>query len=890
MRAAIIATVLCLSLIRSCFAQTTPGPTSRVETRIAPQGLCQALAKFAEARHIQVLYLTSALKGLRTSGASGELTADETLTRLLSGTALKYRYVDANAISIIAGSRHADPVRGASVGGPSKPRSHTTDDGNAATARKHSDPPEVPRRPRKRPATKNNPPALQEVIVTGTHINGGPPPSAPIITITRQDIEDSGYQSVEQVMSSLPENFASVGSGQTFDVASQSSASNDANGAAIDLNGLGFDSTLVLVNGHRLAPSGAAGAFTDISVIPLSAIERIEVMTEGASAIYGSDAIGGVVNFILKSHQRGAETSVEYGSVTHGGLMDYRVSQSAGGGWPGGSGLISYEYHKQTPLSSEDRTFSNLAPHYEPTDLLPGLVQNEIYGTATQSLDANTTLEGDVLYEHRDAHSSLMDTEPLTIASASQQFSGGVEISHRAAGGLATTARLTYGENDATSGDLLATDHDASKLVSISAGVTGRLFHIPSGQIKWAFGTEARREAFSIHESGLYASTVLPIDRSRMVYALYGEGRIPLWPGRRPGAHAAASLDLAARYEHYTDFGSTLDPMGGLAWEPTRWFRVRGTAGWSFRAPNFDELYGAQDALLVNSPVPNQAATSLVLFRTGSNPALKPEKSMEWTAGFDLLPGDSRLTASVTYFHIHFRDRIAAPNIPLLTALDQGSTYQSFIQPTPSVGQLTSLAGSAAQFTNVTAIPGYGPPGMVSDAIAIADDRLQNISALNVDGVDANVRRHGRLSRLTYSLGMEGSYLLRYEEVYLPGTAPLSLLNTFENPVNLRAKLTAGLGFHGLSLHGALNYTSHYHNTSGQLPYAIASWTTVNLGIAYQVPAWSYFSESRIQLSCTNCLNRLPPYTGTGGYVFAFDPLNASAMGRFASLEMQARW
>jgi iron complex outermembrane recepter protein len=890
MRAAIIAIVLCLSLIGSCRAQGAPRSTSRMETSIPPQSLRHALETFAQTRHIQVLYLTAALKGVRTSGASGELTVDETLVRLLRGTGLRYRYVDANAISIIAGGGQADSVTDASANESSTSQSRPTAEERTAAAGKHQDPPATPRQSKKQPAAKTQPPALQEVVVTGTHISGGPPPSAPIITITRQDIEDSGYQSVEQVMDALPENFASVGSEQNFGIATQDNAGNVASGAAVDLNGLGFDSTLVLVNGHRLAPGGSSNAFTDISVIPLDAIERIEVMTQGASAIYGSDAIGGVVNYILKSHEEGADTSLEYGSVTQGGLKDYRASQSAGDSWTGGSGLLSYEYQQQTPLSGEDRPFSSSAKSYEPSDLLPAFVQNDVYGTASQRIGENTTIESDVLYEHRDAQASLMDTEILQDDSSSDQFSAGTEVSHQMPDQWAATGRLDYGGNDLTYGNSLGTSYSRSRLLSFSTGMNGPLFEISSGAVEAAFGAQAQREAFSLSATGPLGPTIVPIGKSRAIYAVYGEGRIPLWRDRSSSGSRGASLDLAARYEHYTDFGSTLDPMAGLAWGPSRLFRVRGTAGSSFRAPNFDELYGAENVILANSPVPNQSSPSAVLYRDGSNPNLKPEKSMEWTAGLDVLPDDSKLTASVTYFHIHFKDRIAAPDIPLLAALDQGGTYAAFIQPNPSPAELTSLYQSATQFGNLTVVPGYGPPSMVSDAVAIADDRLQNISALNVDGVDANVDRHGRLSRLTYSLGMEASYLLKYEEVFLPGAAPEDLLSTFENPVDLRTRLTASLGFHGVSVHGALNYTNHYNNATGESPYRIGSWSTVDVGISYRLPAWRRFGDSRIQLSCTNCLNRLPPFTGTGLYVFGFDPLNASPMGRFVSAVLDVKW
>ena len=77
-------------------------------------------------------------------------------------------------------------------------------------------------------------------------------------------------------------------------------------GAGINLRGLGQRATLVLINGRRVAPSDT-GSFVDVSMIPITAIERVEVVTDGASAIYGSDAVGGVVNFILRDDFRGIE-------------------------------------------------------------------------------------------------------------------------------------------------------------------------------------------------------------------------------------------------------------------------------------------------------------------------------------------------------------------------------------------------------------------------------------------------------------------------------------------------------------------------------------------------------------------------------------------------------
>jgi outer membrane cobalamin receptor len=98
-------------------------------------------------------------------------------------------------------------------------------------------------------------------------------------------------------------------------------------GAGVNLRGLGSDATLVLVNGHRLSPTGA-GNFVDISQIPVGAIDRIDVVTDGSSAIYGSDAVGGVVNIRLRNDFDGAETRLQYGSMADGGPDEYGVEQT----------------------------------------------------------------------------------------------------------------------------------------------------------------------------------------------------------------------------------------------------------------------------------------------------------------------------------------------------------------------------------------------------------------------------------------------------------------------------------------------------------------------------------------------------------------------------------
>ena len=115
------------------------------------------------------------------------------------------------------------------------------------------------------------------------------------------------------------------------------------------MRGLGPGTTLTLVNGERQPGGGILGAFTDISSIPSSAIERIEILSDGASALYGSDAIGGVVNIILRKDLEGAETRARF-STASGDADETQVAQLFGTRWSRGHALLGYQYSNRDPL------------------------------------------------------------------------------------------------------------------------------------------------------------------------------------------------------------------------------------------------------------------------------------------------------------------------------------------------------------------------------------------------------------------------------------------------------------------------------------------------------------------------------------------------------------
>ncbi len=148
---------------------------------------------------------------------------------------------------------------------------------------------------------------IEEVVVTGTLIHGVLDLTSPLQFITKESMKKTPYATVQDALKALP---AAFGGGISEDTVG---SGNFTLGTAVNLRGLGAGATLVLVNGERQPYSGANADFVDLSLLPTTAIERIEVLPDGASAIYGSDAIAGVVNVIMRRSVERPETHLRYG-------------------------------------------------------------------------------------------------------------------------------------------------------------------------------------------------------------------------------------------------------------------------------------------------------------------------------------------------------------------------------------------------------------------------------------------------------------------------------------------------------------------------------------------------------------------------------------------------
>lgn len=199
---------------------------------------------------------------------------------------------------------------------------------------------------------------LQRVTVTGSNIKRTDTETAsPVQILTRDDIEKTGKQSIQEVLRSITAD----GQGSISSSFSNGFASGS---AAVSLRGLGVNSTLVLVNGRRMTTYGLADdgsrTFVDLNSIPLEAVERVEVVKDGASAIYGADAVGGVVNVILRSNYTGASIGGSYGQTGHSDGQTTRTFASLGLGnidTDKYNIFFSLEASQQKNIKSTDRGF-----------------------------------------------------------------------------------------------------------------------------------------------------------------------------------------------------------------------------------------------------------------------------------------------------------------------------------------------------------------------------------------------------------------------------------------------------------------------------------------------------------------------------------------------------
>ncbi|RLQ22163.1 TonB-dependent receptor [Seongchinamella sediminis] len=290
----------------------------------APQ-LSAALIQLSQQSGVSIVFADRVVRDLPAPEVVGTVTTSEALDTLLLGTDLGWKLVDSKVIAIFQldcanGCLSAEEVIS------------------------------------KYPAYV---PGIEETYVYGTRVTGsrirrsGHSSGAPVDIISAPDIELSGAQTLGELLKFVP-----AVSGNALSTA----ISNGGNGTAtVTLRGLPASNTLVLINGRRVANDGLAGESVDLNSIPPAAVERIEILKDGASAIYGSDAIAGVVNVITKRDFHGLLGGVYYGQSQEGDLETTTQTLKYGTGLVDGSFFFTASHYQQDPIYSRNRAVSRSA-------------------------------------------------------------------------------------------------------------------------------------------------------------------------------------------------------------------------------------------------------------------------------------------------------------------------------------------------------------------------------------------------------------------------------------------------------------------------------------------------------------------------------------------------
>ena len=198
---------------------------------------------------------------------------------------------------------------------------------------------------------------LDRIEVTGSRIRRVDAENAsPVVTIDRQAIEKTGKLTIGDLVQELP-NIAGAATNPTVNNGGGTGAS------TVELRGLGSQRTLILINGRRMLHLGGADGGADVNAIPASAVERIEVLTVGASSVYGSDAVAGVVNFIMRKDFEGMQASVDYGISSRQDGQRTGGSFTFGQSGEKGNVVAGVNYNKFDSISSADRDFSKNATY-----------------------------------------------------------------------------------------------------------------------------------------------------------------------------------------------------------------------------------------------------------------------------------------------------------------------------------------------------------------------------------------------------------------------------------------------------------------------------------------------------------------------------------------------
>ena len=773
-------------------------------------------------------------------------------------------------------------------------------------------------------AETEEPLELQKYAVTGTHISRTDIEGMlPVFVMNREEIEQSGATTVNELFSKVVYNAAGIVDEkftQGFAPAS----------AGVDLRGLGVSRTLVLVDGRRtpVFPFGQDGSssFVDLNLLPLGAVERVEILKDGASAIYGSDAIAGVVNIITRKDYEGVGLSASYGQSSEGDGEEGLLNITGGVSSDKGNITLGLEYLDRDPVWSKDRDISDSAfgpiddrssagnpgstiraagfPEADPrcpagsfdalggpaslcrydfaphTTLIPEAERLGLTASGSYDISSTLTVFARANYTNSDSErdlapsSGLFDvagTNPNTIypgedvqiiyrllelGPRTDEFEtdaynllvglnglfrdwewefgvGGGEIDTdiRGTNGYATQAAVqnaidngtlnVYGSSPTLNPDAISyeTRRDGeSELFYADFTVTGDLLMMEHGPLSAAFGLNYRDEEFSdefdpVTESGAVLGIGgISADGDRDSKSAFAEFTIPVT--------SDLEVQLAGRYDDYSDFGSTVNPKLGLRWQPRDNLLLRASAGTGFKAPTLQELYAKEIFSFESVFDPMTGTVVEVPTLSSGNPDLDAEESDNYSLGL-VWDVTNAWDMSIDWWRIKNEDAV--------TSDPQFYVNNSSLYP-----------------ENVIRDP--------ADNIVVIFSPFQNVAAQKVwgidfsSGVDWMTPRHGN-----FGLNVVASYLGSFEVEPVPGAGFTDIAGDDGRP-RVRGQSRLNWNKADYEAVATINYTGGYDRPDANDD--IASWTTVDTRLGWQPRS---LRGGKISFGIDNVFDREPP-------------------------------
>lgn len=760
-----------------------------------------------------------------------------------------------------------------------------------------------------RTTSADDAPGATDLVVTGTHIRSSEP-SSRVISSTREDIEKSGRTDLGAYIRDLPQNF---GGGQNPGIAgggAQGGNENLASTSALNLRGLGPDATLTLINGHRVAYDGAVQG-VDISAIPLAALDRIEIVADGSSALYGSDAVGGVANVILRKDFEGLWTSARLGGSTDGGNFQQQYDLVTGGKWQGGGVMIAGDYNRSTALLAGQRSYTQTIDGS--TTLIPAQRQYSAVLSGHQDLTPAVEILLDAQYSHRNSDVAFPSTATSNARTNGSLFSPTAEsysvtpsLKFQLPANWQAELSGTLGRSNSA---VSAQNFTASTLVSTSGGFydnrlravelrgDGPIFSLPGGDVGLAIGAGYR--GFSLRaksqiQAGAVTTNILDINHRENVEFAYGEISVPLFGSANSRAFADfLQFSAALRYERYEGLASVASPKLGIVYRPVPAITIKGGWGKSFKAPTFYQRYKVYQAVLLNASAlggTGAIASLPVLYLAGGNADLKPERASSWNVAVSYAPPSiPSLRLEINYFNIRYRNRVVNPITSVLGLFDN-PIYKNLLTFSPSSALLDELIAptvGAFGLQNFTGAP-YDP----AKIYAVVDARSQNTAYQTIQGLDLSGQYRLDLASGDHiSFNAAGSYLDSKRRL-IEGQTTTPTSGVIFMPPHWRARGGMTWETTNASLSAFANYIGGVDDRRLLPTVRVSAFTSIDLVARISTtPTTGLLQNIIFTAGISNLFNEKPEITRHSSLLDpTYDSTNYPALGRMLSLTIAKRW